>query len=995
MSRTFAPSTTHQTSTARRPATQTAPVAVTAPLRTGRPTVAARFDFSQIPVSVTSGPVPAIQYQKLVNEPGDIYEQEADGVANTLMKAPRTSAGPLRSLGKPSPARIQRKCAACEHEKNDDEALPQVQRKATASPTEKPDGFEDRVRSLSGGGTSLPDVQRQEYETHLGYDLSGVRVHTDSSAATAAASVCARAFTHGRDIAFATGQYAPETPVGRQLLAHELTHVVQQSTGGLIHGKVTGNTPAPVQRAPIDTDEMQQKVPETKGSALEAVSRAMRILKEKVNAARDYIGRKLQTARKSAGEKAREGKEFVANKATAAKGTAEDGITEVQKKVQDLKQQTTVQIEKAKSVVRANVKSSVNATKRAASDSIMDNAGIAKGIVLEAATLVDTVLWLGYQVLKSQGLAQETGPHLTQDHGDLSDGTAIQSVANKDAMSTKDKAPEIAGVLSEKLDKLAESLQSKLDATPNSEAMLFTPYELGELKGAIGAQVALATIGAEEAQLVIKIIGVVGGIKGLFENPNWRNDPAFWTGLINLALSLVGLNRAASAKKIIQIAMHSGLILNAVPPVLKLYDAMKDPELAKDPEKRHKKIAEASHDLILVLKDIVMAIIESGRAKSAVKPEGGDPAGGPQVIPDSETAKVPVPVEQSTEKQLGPQTNPDQTPLPQVATLAESTTVPKPVSPDNVIPITRARKPATPSKLQPGERPVTDLAEVRARKQSTSRDIGLEPTTESHVQPAAHAQEIDQVVELQMAAVAENVPLPVQVASESGNTSLQTVASAGGGRKSEPPTHSLVSGREQSGGRERGSVRDGKSKIDPIEKRGDERFNEDPKASKALAQVRGELADNLSARFGRPVRVKQIERTEAGRGQQRAVTPDGSEQLMDVEFVTRLNDGSEINVDGLHFTGEKQNQFFLREHKEITAIFEESYYSKAHAKEKLEYQLERYASLAQELADKGCRGVLISTNDPKMADYLQQIVRESPLAVKGDARSLFVIIVTN
>ena len=65
-------------------------------------------------------------------------------------------------------------------------------------------------------------------EPRFGHDFSGVRVHTDARAAESAWSVNALAYTVGRDVVFGTGQYAPGTSGGRRLLAHELTHVVQQ-----------------------------------------------------------------------------------------------------------------------------------------------------------------------------------------------------------------------------------------------------------------------------------------------------------------------------------------------------------------------------------------------------------------------------------------------------------------------------------------------------------------------------------------------------------------------------------------------------------------------------------------------------------------------------------------------------------------------------------------------------------------------------------------------
>jgi hypothetical protein len=316
MSHTFAPPTSRKAAIARRPtshapATVASPLAV--PLRAGGPLAAGRFDYSRIPVYAEPGVVPAVQAKRVVNEPGDVYEQEADRVADALMDAPLTAGGPARRLADPSSARIQQKCAECEQEENDEETVPVVQMKA-ARTTEPADGFKDRLRALSGGGSPLPDDQRREFEAHLGYDLSGVRVHTDSAAATAAGSLGARAFTHGHAIAFATGQYAPETTAGRRLLAHELTHVVQQSTGGLMNRAGTA-APAPVQRSLWD--EFTGGLQSATGSITETAREAGGAVMSRASAAQQYLGDKVERAEAYASEKAERAEAYVGEKATA------------------------------------------------------------------------------------------------------------------------------------------------------------------------------------------------------------------------------------------------------------------------------------------------------------------------------------------------------------------------------------------------------------------------------------------------------------------------------------------------------------------------------------------------------------------------------------------------------------------------------------------------------------------------------------------------------
>jgi hypothetical protein len=83
----------------------------------------------------------------------------------------------------------------------------------------------------SGGGQPLDRDTRSEMEAHLGHDLSDVRVHTGGRASESAKSVQAQAYTVGNDVVFGGDNYSPGTSTGKRMLAHELTHVVQQRSG--------------------------------------------------------------------------------------------------------------------------------------------------------------------------------------------------------------------------------------------------------------------------------------------------------------------------------------------------------------------------------------------------------------------------------------------------------------------------------------------------------------------------------------------------------------------------------------------------------------------------------------------------------------------------------------------------------------------------------------------------------------------------------------------
>ena len=88
--------------------------------------------------------------------------------------------------------------------------------------------IEQRLLASKGGGFPLEGDIKKEMEDKFGTDFSSVRIHTDSDAADLADKLHAQAFTHGSDVYFNQGKYDPVTTEGKRLLAHELTHVVQQ-----------------------------------------------------------------------------------------------------------------------------------------------------------------------------------------------------------------------------------------------------------------------------------------------------------------------------------------------------------------------------------------------------------------------------------------------------------------------------------------------------------------------------------------------------------------------------------------------------------------------------------------------------------------------------------------------------------------------------------------------------------------------------------------------
>jgi hypothetical protein len=184
-----------------------------------------------------------IQTKLRISEPGDAFEQEADRVADEVMRAPDPTAASLEINQQKTGPSVQRACASCEEEE-------EVQRKASGDSAQTKPTQSSLVKSgeMIGGGQPLPATTRAFFEPRFGYDFGDVRVHTDPRAADSARSIDALAYTTGRDIVFGDGQYAPETSAGRKLLAHELAHTLQQGADKRISRQCIsdlGSTPTP------------------------------------------------------------------------------------------------------------------------------------------------------------------------------------------------------------------------------------------------------------------------------------------------------------------------------------------------------------------------------------------------------------------------------------------------------------------------------------------------------------------------------------------------------------------------------------------------------------------------------------------------------------------------------------------------------------------------------------------------------------------------------
>ncbi|MEQ8677292.1 MAG: DUF4157 domain-containing protein [Aggregatilineales bacterium] len=198
-----------------------------------------------------------LQAKMTVGEPDDQYEQEADSVAQQVMTMPDASvqrempeeeellqAKPISALqreGLEEEEMLQGKLLqreGLEEEELQAKPIDTLQREMpeeeemlqgkSAGVPEVTEDVEGKISSMKGGGQALPESTREFLEPRFGQDFSGVNIHTGNDAHQLNEAVQARAFTTGNDIFFRDGEYSPDSSAGRELLAHELTHVVQQ-----------------------------------------------------------------------------------------------------------------------------------------------------------------------------------------------------------------------------------------------------------------------------------------------------------------------------------------------------------------------------------------------------------------------------------------------------------------------------------------------------------------------------------------------------------------------------------------------------------------------------------------------------------------------------------------------------------------------------------------------------------------------------------------------
>ncbi|HSV84406.1 MAG TPA: DUF4157 domain-containing protein [Ramlibacter sp.] len=507
------------------------------------------------------------------------------------------------------------------------------------------------IAQALGAGAPLDESTRAEMQARYGVDFSQVRVHAGPAAASSADAMQANAYAMGRDIVFGPGRYAPHTPDGKRLLAHELAHVVQQSRGGL--------RPAMDPAAPHEQAADQAASAVMHGSGPVAVQGATGVgvagdwkswvndkyegAKSSVNETVDeYVPEEVQEVASDALEIAGDVKDVAVEWGPYVVGGPALGVlTDLQRAAyHDLKEEVTGVEDPEGRGLREEL-----------ANKVTSSIGVVKGVATQVTEAVDTAMWVGGEYGDVRDKAAEkiggekgswghTAATRTMDALVTPLMPALPALAEardqaKDAgLVDKDTGQaSLTAPMSEKLNEWAGDAEEALGAAPRDPEM-FSPMEKAEIAAAIGTQVALAFVGVEEVKIAMNVVGALSGLRGVVEtirrSDNWKTDPRFWSSLIGMALSIVGLKHAKAASKITTLLLRYGWVAAAIPPLSALaidyYTLETSPDLS-DEEKRklEARIKQNWGQAIHVLKDAILHVSQSRGGSSAKPPEDGLP----------------------------------------------------------------------------------------------------------------------------------------------------------------------------------------------------------------------------------------------------------------------------------------------------------------------------------------------------------------------------------
>ena len=420
-----------------------------------------------------------IQAKLTIGQPGDKYEQEADSVADRVMSMSEPTQ--VQREGSPGEEELQMKplaqtispllqrAAMPEQElqmKPEDnvvqrqelpeeeelqmkslansiqrEELPekelQMKQSSSNAQTATP-ALESQLSRSKGGGSQLSDDVRSFMEPRFGADFSQVRVHTDSESVQMNRELNAQAFAHGRDIYFGAGKYNPGSGDGKRLLAHELTHVVQQ-TGGVQRQPVLSIAQDNQAKQHITSSQLVLKKSSELIQCESLWERGKKVVKETAGQAVDWAkeqAKKLVEGVKRQADEFIQGMKREANTLIEkAKGGArqlvENAKRQAMKLVENAKRQVTNLIEKAKRQAAKFVQMAHQQVKKLLSKAMSEAKNLLQKAVRQANKLAQPIISLAQKLVQGGKVkkAQQLIERLKQKSDRIIEGAKRQALA--------------------------------------------------------------------------------------------------------------------------------------------------------------------------------------------------------------------------------------------------------------------------------------------------------------------------------------------------------------------------------------------------------------------------------------------------------------------------------------------------------------------------------------------------------------------------------------
>ncbi|WP_228538203.1 DUF4157 domain-containing protein [Nocardia sp. XZ_19_385] len=615
-------------------------------------------------------------------------------------------------------------------------------------------------------GSRLSPAVAESMREAFGHNFSDVTIHTHAAAAASADAMGASAYTVGRDVVFGSGQFEPGTPEGRMLIAHELTHVVQQrdstAKGGGRNDAAEAEADAAAARVALGGGPVRVAVRAPMG-----VAKAEKGYFERARAFKDDAFAKAEAAKAAAFARARAVEEQLRAAAQVAKEAVVSTVQQVTPAVVAEKAQAVVQ---AQTKAVATAKKAMPALKKQAKvqarDAVKGYFGTAEGVWLEAANLIDTGVWAvskvgqtedmafgslddaakhvglgetqrkvlstavrGTAIVVSGGTIGLTGP-LTRQLREAAEQAPVDPETGVSiAIDPITKAPMISGLVSKAFDKVEGAVDKSgaFEGAAPDDGML-TAREKAQIAGSVGSQVGLAVVGGEEVAIPLKIVAALGSAKSIevaVRKGATEEDPTafvrtrdFWFAIGNMVLFIAGLRAAKGGRKLLPLFIDFAMVaLATAQPVLQYAH---DLQHAHGPDRDkilHKDLAAVVKAGLDALRQVVAHQMnsqkpgaKSGKAAPTPEPEPAvmvkvgpaEHVGGNKPAP----APTPKPVPQPPDQGGHPFRRPDP-PAPEPVTFPPPMPrpVPKPVAPPpSKTPELPPKTPALPPR-EPGVHP--------------------------------------------------------------------------------------------------------------------------------------------------------------------------------------------------------------------------------------------------------------------------------------------------